>query len=204
MAFTWKRSCGRDVKHWHNRCLCGVTYNKMYGGHQQTRGAQQQQPRGAAAWGPQRPRSQSAGKQPDVVVQSYIRRLPPMPHRAARTHSAHRTPPTRQTEVQSFKKELHSQMEKLASLAIMAKKANKGEDADRHDMELMVLKSALNSLNTIRDQKKDVNFKLDKAKDQLSNAMSRMQSLADQQQEIEMEIAQLESCLNELNEMPEE
>ena len=127
-----------------------------------------------------------------------------MPNRAARTHSAYRSPPSGGADQVQFRKDCYAHMEKIANMAILAKKANKTEDAERHDMELMVLKSALASIQPVRDQKREVNWKLDKARDRLTSTQSRIKDLSTQEREIEVEIAQLESCKNELEELQEE
>eukprot|EP00959_Pyramimonas_sp_CCMP1952_P195991 4097997-Pyramimonas_sp.AAC.1 len=71
-------------------------------------------------------------------------------------------------------------------------------------MELMVLKSCITSLLSVRKQKDEIEFKQDKAKDRLVATQARAKDLREQESEIELELAQLESCMNELMEMPEE
>ncbi|CAK0877133.1 unnamed protein product, partial [Prorocentrum cordatum] len=162
---TWKRGkCNRDVKNWHNRCLCGQHYRDN-------------RPLRTAM-------SASRGRQDDGQVVRHIKRLPPMLHRAARTHPAYRAPPARQQDQETFRLDLQSHMDKVANMSILARKASKIERA--------------------RDQKREVNWKLDKARDRLAATQNQKKERVIQEQDIEAEIAHLESCMNELKEMPDE
>eukprot|EP00959_Pyramimonas_sp_CCMP1952_P286289 5986474-Pyramimonas_sp.AAC.1 len=71
-------------------------------------------------------------------------------------------------------------------------------------MELMVLKICLSALQPLKKQKDDIRFKLEKARYITTATQSRMRDLKDQEYDIELEIAQLESCHRELSELPEE
>ncbi|CAK0831779.1 unnamed protein product [Prorocentrum cordatum] len=112
-----------------------------------------------------------------------------------------RQPPSDFVDAARFQEDCYDHMQNIANMATLAKKANKTEDAERHDMELMVLKSALASLQPVREQKRDFNWKLGETRDKMASTQSRIRDLVATEREIEMEIAQLESCKNELEEM---
>ncbi|CAK0807274.1 unnamed protein product [Prorocentrum cordatum] len=89
-------------------------------------------------------------------------------------------------------------------MAIYARRAGKTDTANEHDMELMVMKTCLASLVPVRKQRDEVRGRLDRAKDRHNNTVSRLKDLSEQEKEIELEIQQLQSCMNELEQMPDE
>eukprot|EP00959_Pyramimonas_sp_CCMP1952_P314776 6589261-Pyramimonas_sp.AAC.1 len=125
-----------------------------------------------------------------------------MPHRAARTHSAYCPPPARATDRGSYRTEVENMMD-IASMAILARRAAKEEDARKRDMEKVVLKSCLTALLTVRKQKDGRKFKQDKTRYRLVATQARIRYLRDQEREIETELDQVGSCMDELREMPD-